>query len=257
MVQRRLRQMSGRQRALIGWALFVIGLGTLAIGVWFNHYSNFPSVETVTISTREAVGVQAGDRITYDRELRTVARTPSVDPSLAQTPIDIEVDVGEFGWVPRDCLIRGSDWCLPWSTLGHLVAFGGSQLMLLGVALAVLLGRKFTWSLAALAAFLVMIELVLLLGNVASEWLNLAQGPLNWTEQNDAFNIWRPLVLGNNVGISWGAIKDFISINYNMGALTFIILFARWIQSFSGPIPEEKVQEMVSPYGRPLVKGAE
>ena len=257
MVQRKLRQMSGNQRALVGWALFVLGLGALAVGIWFNHYSNFPSIETVTVATDEAANARAGDQIVFERESRTVARTPAVDPALAQTPVDLAVDVDVFGWVPRDCLIRGSDWCLPWSTLGHLVAFGGSQLMLLGVAVAVILGRRMTWSLAALAAFLAMLELVLLLGTVASEWLNLAQGPLNWTEQNDAFGIWAPLVLGNQVGVSWGAIKDFVSINYNMGALTFIILFARWIQGFGGPMPEEKPSRTVSPYGRPLVKGVE
>ena len=108
------------------------------------------------------------------------------------------------------------------------------------------------------AAFLAMFELVLLLGNVASEWLNLAQGPLNWTEQNDAFTIPGILVLQNEVGVSWGAIKDFISINYNMAALTAIILFAWKIQEWGQPLPEIDPSEadQVSPYGRPLVKGA-
>ena len=256
MLQRRLRQMSDKERALTGWTLVILGLGTLVLGIWFNHYSSFPSVETVTMESDEAVGMRAGDQVYVNRELRTVTRTPLVDMAVPQVPVDLAVDVDTFGWVPRDCLVSGGDWCLPWSTLGHLVAFGGSQLMLLGITLAVILGRRMTWSLAALAAFLAMLELVLLLGTVASEWLNLAQGPLNWNEQNDAFSIWPPLVLGNQVGISWGAIKDFVSVNYNMGALTFIILFARWIQSFSGPIPQEKPSEMVSPYGRPLVKGA-
>lgn len=256
MLQRRLRQMSDKERALAGWGLFILGLGTLVLGVWFNHYANFPSVETVTIVVDDATGLRAGDQITFNRELRTVARTPLVDPALPQIPVDLAVDVDTFGWVPRDCLLSGADWCLPWFTVGHLVAFGGSQMMLLGVAIAVILGRRMTWSLAALAAFVSMLELVLLLGTMASEWLNLAQGPLNWNEQNDAFSIWPPLVLGNTVGVSWGAIKDFVSINYNMGALTFIILFARWIQRFGGPIPEERPSELVSPYGRPLVKGA-
>lgn len=257
MLQRRLRQMSAKERALAGWSLFLLGLGALVLGVWFNHYANFPSVETVTVDADEAVELQAGDRIVYGQQTRTVARTPSVDPSLPQTPVDLAVEVDSFGWVPRDCLLSGGDWCLPWFTVGHLVALAGSQLMLLGAAVAVLLGRKMTWSLAAFAAFLAMFELVLLLGNVASEWLNLAQGPLNWNEQNDAFTIWPPLVLGNQVGVSWGAIKDFISINYNMGALTFIILFARWIQGFGGPMPEKPASELVSPYGRPLIKGIE
>ncbi|MCY3539298.1 MAG: hypothetical protein F4Y75_05915 [Acidimicrobiia bacterium] len=257
MVQRTLRQMSPTRRALIGWGLFLVGLVTLVVGVWFNHYANFPSIETVTLATDDAIGIRAGDSVIYDREARTVAATPTVAPDLPQTPVALEVSVDYFGWVPRDCMISGSDWCFPWFTVGHLVAFGGSQLMLLGIAIAVFLGRKLTWSLAALAAFIAMTELVILLGTVASEWLNLAQGPLNWTEQNDAFSIWPPLVLGNNVGVSWGAIKDFVSINYNMGALTFIVLFALWIQRFSGPMPKESSAQSVSPYGRPIVKGAE
>ncbi len=250
--------MSAKERSIGGWALFLLGLFVLVLGIWFNHYANFPSVETVTLDLDEAVGLQAGDRITFDRAGRIVASTPSVDPALPQVPVELTVEVDTFGWVPRDCLLQGGDWCLPWFTVGHLAAIGGSQLMLLGIAVAVFLGRRMTWSMAALAAFLAMLELVLLLGTVASEWLNLAQGPLNWNEQNDAFTIWAPLVLGNQVGVSWGAIKDFVSINYNMGALTFIILFARWIQSFGGPMPEEKRSaDLVSPYGRPLVKGAE
>ena len=256
MLQRKLRQMSNRERSRMGWAMFTLGLAVLIVGVWFNHYSNFPSVETVTIPTDEARGVGAGDVIVYDRQPHVVDRAPVIDESLPQTTVDLRIEVDYFGWVPRDCFLRGGDWCLPWSALGHLVAFGGSQLMLLGLVLALVLGRRMTWAMASFAAFLAMLELVLLLGNVASEWLNLAQGPLNWTEQNDAFTIWPPLVLGNNVGISWGAIKDFVSINYNMGALTFIVLFAMFVQKMGGPAPaEEPAAETFSPYGRPLVKG--
>lgn len=256
MLQRKLRQMSDRERSRLGWAVFMLGLAALVVGIWFNHYSNFPSVETVTIPTAEAAGVQAGDVIVYDRQPHVVDRTPVVDPSLPQTTVDLRIEVDYFGWVPRDCMISGGDWCLPWFTLGHLAALAGSQLMLLGLVLALVLGRRMTWALASFAAFLAMLELVILLGNVASEWLNLAQGPLNWTEQNDAFTIWSPLVLGNNVGISWGAIKDFVSINYNMAALTYIILFARFVQKLGGPAPAEApAAEAVSPYGRPLVKG--
>ncbi len=257
MLQRMLRQMTDRKRALSGWGLFILGLGAVVLGVWFNHYANFPSMETVTIPVESAAALQVGDRIEFDRQDRTVAATPVIDAALPQVPVDLVVEVDTFGWVPRDCLLQGSDWCLPWFTVGHLIALVGSQLMLVGITIAVILGRRMTWSVATLAAFLAMFELVMLLGNVASEWLNLAQGPLNWTEQNDAFTIWEPLVLGNQVGVSWGAIKDFVSINYNMAALTFIILFARWVQGFGGPIPAATRSEKVSPYGRPLVKGAE
>ena len=160
--------MSAKERSIGGWVLFLLGLFVLVLGIWFNHYANFPSVETVTLDLDEAVGLQAGDRITFDRAGRIVASTPSVDPALPQVPVELTVEVDTFGWVPRDCLLQGGDWCLPWFTVGHLAAIGGSQLMLLGIAVAVFLGRRMTWSMAALAAFLAMLELVLLLGTAAS-----------------------------------------------------------------------------------------
>ena len=258
MVQRTLRQLSDSRRALLGWMLVLVGLLALIVGIWFNHYANFPKIETVTFPTAEAELLAADDVVTFERESRIVATTPTIDPAVAVNTVDLTVEVSPFGWVPRGCLLGSLDgMCLPFSTLGHLMAFAGSQLMLIGLMIAVVLGRRLTWALATFAAFLAMFELVLLLGTVASEWLNLAQGPLNWTEQNEAFTIWGPLVLGNDVAISWGAIKDFISVNYNMGALTAIIFFAWKIQEWGKPLPEPTPADApVSPYGRPLVKGA-
>ncbi len=250
--------MSDSQRSTLGWSLVVVGFIAFVLGVWFNHYANFPDVETVTLDTEVAQTLQEGDVITFERAQRVVAETPTIDATLPQATVDLTVEVDYFGWVPRGCLLEGGDWCFPWFTIGHLVALVGSQLILVGLMIALVLGRKMTWALASFAAFVAMLELVILLGTVASEWLNLAQGPLNWTEQNDAFTIPGFLVLQNDVGISWGAIKDFVSINYNMGALTAIILFAWKIQEWGKPLPDEDPSEAerVSPYGRPLVKGA-
>ena len=259
MLQRTLRQMSDSRKALVGWSLFVAGLLALIIGVWFNHYANFPQIETVTFATAGAEVLETGDTVTFERQSRTVAATPIIDQSLALNTVDLTVDVSPFGWVPRECLVGAlGEMCLPWSTLGHLVAVAGSQLMFVGLMIALVLGRRMTWALATFAAFIAMFELVLLLGTVSSEWLNLAQGPLNWTEQNEAFTIWGPLVLGNDVGVSWGAIKDVISINYNLGVLTAVVLFAWKIQEWGQPLPEPApVEAPTSPYGRPLVKGAQ
>ena len=259
MLQRKLRQMSDSKRSLTGWGLFAAGLFTLIIGVWFNHYASFPDIETVTLPTEEVQALDVGDVITFERELRTVDAIAPIDTSLDRATFDLTVEVDYFGWVPRGCLVGSlDDWCVPYFTLGHLVAFLGSQLILGGLVIALVVGRKLTWALATFTAFIAMFELVLLLGTVASEWLNLAQGPLNWTEQNNAFTIPSWLVLQNDVGISWGAIKDFVSINYNMAALTGIIIFSLKIQEWGKPLPDEEPSEQpTSPYGRPLVKGAQ
>lgn len=284
MLQRRLRQLDARQRVRVGVGLFLVGLLTFIVGVWFNHYANFPATERVTVPAEEVIGQAKGGRIDIgDGEIRRLAATPAEAGDADVVQVDVHVDVDYFGFVPRGCLagnssslvstapligVSGAEWCLPWFTVGHLVALVGSQLMLAGVAIALILGRKMTWALAAFAGFLTFTELILLLGTLPSEWLNLAQGPLGWTEQNVAFprenhwpwlvDTWNAIMLNNNVSISWGFLKDFISINLNMAFLTAIIVFAYKVQDWGKPLPEEEAPEApVSPYGRPLVKAVD
>ena len=155
--------------------------------------------------------------------------------------------VDYLGWIPRG-------W-LP-VTIGQLIAFGGTQLMLVGAAIGFILDRKMTWARAAFAATIVFFELVMLLGTVPSEWLNLTQGPLEWTEQSPLFTIPPWLVLNNDITISKAFVKDFVSINYNMAILTAMIIFAFKIQDWGKPLPDERAKPpATSPYGRPLVKG--
>lgn len=161
--------------------------------------------------------------------------------------VETTVEVDYFGWIPRG-------W-FP-VTIGQIIAFTASQIMIVGAAIAFLLDRKMTWARATFAAFIVFLQLVLYLGTVPSEWLNLTQGPLEWTEQTDLFTIPPWLVLNNDITISLAFVKDFVSINYNMGILTLMIIFAYKIQDWGKPLPDETAEvEAVSPYGRPLVKG--
>ncbi|MDH3499007.1 MAG: hypothetical protein OEM97_02700, partial [Acidimicrobiia bacterium] len=152
-----------------------------------------------------------------------------------------------FGWIPRG-------W-FP-TTIGQIIAFGASQIMIVGVAIGFILDRKMTWARAGFAAFIVFLQLILYLGTVPSEWLNLTQGPLEWTEQTPFFTIPPWLILNNDITISLAFVKDFVSINYNMAALAAIILFAYKIQDWGKPLPDETEEPAaLSPYGRPLVKG--
>jgi hypothetical protein len=64
-------------------------------------------------------------------------------------------------------------------TIGQLLAFGASQLLLLGMVLIVWNQKELTWAKATYFSFIVWVEMAILLGIVPSEWLNLAQGPLN------------------------------------------------------------------------------
>ncbi|MDH3261871.1 MAG: hypothetical protein OEM81_05550 [Acidimicrobiia bacterium] len=159
--------------------------------------------------------------------------------------VDVPVQVDYLGWIPRG-------W--PWVTLGQIIAFGGSQLMVIGALFLWFMGRKLTWARATFGAFIAWIQLVLYFGVVPSEWLNLTQGPLEFTSQRVAFTIPKWLVLGNQVDVSLSAVKDAVSGGYNTIMLGAAIVFAYKIQDWGKSKPDAAEQKQ-SVYGRPLVKG--
>jgi hypothetical protein len=157
------------------------------------------------------------------------------------------VDAGFFQWIPR------GHW---WKFGGYVVAFGGSQLMLLGATLVWVLNQKMTWARAAFTAFLVWIELVLIFGVVPSEWLNFSQTDLDMAPQKVALTIPPWLLLGNEVQVSQAALKDAISGVYHIVMLGAAIVFAYKVQDVGKRRPAAAAPEAKwSPYGRPLVKG--
>lgn len=160
--------------------------------------------------------------------------------------VEVPVQVDYLGWIPRG-------W--QWVTLGQIIGFVGSQLMVVGALFLWLVGRKLTWARATFAAFIAWVELVLYFGVVPSEWLNLTQGPLEFTSQRIAFTIPKWLVLGNHVDVSLAAIKDAVSGVYNTVMLGVAIVFAYKLQDWGKARPERAAKERRSAYGRPLVKG--
>ena len=160
--------------------------------------------------------------------------------------VEVPLQVDYLGWIPRG-------W--QWVTLGQLIGIAGSQLMIVGSLFLWFVGRKLTWARATFGAFIAWIELVLIFGVVASEWLNLTQGPLEFTSQRIAFTIPPWLVLGNQVDISYAFIKDAISGTYNLVMVGAAIVFAYKIQDWGKKKPETAGEDKQSVYGRPLVKG--
>ncbi len=158
----------------------------------------------------------------------------------------VPVQVDYLGWIPRG-------W--QWVTLGQLIGFGGSQLMIVGSLFLWFMGRKLTWARATFGSFIAWIELVLIFGVVPSEWLNLTQGPLEFTSQRILFTIPPWLVLGNQVDISYSVIKDAVSGTYNLVMLGAAIVFAYKLQDWGKATSSAAAEEKQSVYGRPLVKG--
>lgn len=142
--------------------------------------------------------------------------------------------------------------------LGYLVVFGATQSMLAGAALIWVLNQRMTWARAMFTAFLTWVEMVLVFGIVPSEWLNFSQTDLNWSFQRAWFDIPPALVLGNQVTVSWGAVKDAISGGYNVAMLVAAGFFAYKVQDIGKPRPAAAVsdEEKTSPYGRPLIQQA-
>jgi hypothetical protein len=159
-----------------------------------------------------------------------------------ETPLVVDY----FNWIPRA-------WY--WKALGYLGVFAASQLLIGGAAIAWVVGQKMTWSLAAFTAFLAWIELVIIFGIVPSEWLNLSQTDLDWSPQKIALTIPPWLMLGNEVSLSFAALKDVISGGYHAVMLGAAIVFAYQIQHLNKPRKPVEKPTPVSPYGRPLIKG--
>lgn len=201
----RLANLSEQHRSRLAWALMVLGLGALVVGVFFAHAGLAPD------------GSAPGEEhfATY------------------------------LSWVPRHWVVF---------TAGQLVAIGGSQFLLAGMALRWVANREMTWARAGFAAWLAFIELVIVWGIIPSEWLNLTQGPLGFTSQKIAFTIPRWLVLNNPISISYAALKDMVVGGYHLVSLGAVLYVALKLQSWGKTTPESVGGPTVSPYGRPLRK---
>ncbi|MGA7226862.1 MAG: hypothetical protein WBZ40_01880 [Acidimicrobiia bacterium] len=154
---------------------------------------------------------------------------------------------GVFGWIPR------GSW---WKGLGYLISGASSQMLVGGALMVWVLNQKMTWARAVFAAFITWLEFVLIFGMIPSEWLSFAQTDLDWSSQRVFFTVPSFLVLGNDVDISYGVIKDSISMGYHIVMLAGGAILALQIQKMRAgrPASAEK-PEPKSPYGRPLLKG--
>jgi len=148
-----------------------------------------------------------------------------------------------FNWIPRGWLPQ---------TIGQLLAFGASQALLLGMVLIVWNQKELTWAQATYFAFLTWIEMSLLLGIVPSEWLNLSQGPLEWTGQREFVQFPPILFLNNEIGLSLAALKDLIQMGISTNFLIAGLVVAYYIQDINDKIESTKTR--ISDYGKEVVK---
>lgn len=161
--------------------------------------------------------------------------------------VEVPVVVDQLNWFPR------GTW---WKGIGYLIVLGATTITLVGATFLWVLNQRMTWARATTAAVIAWMALVFYFGMVPSEWLNFAQTDLEWSSQRAALTIPPFLVLGNDVEISYAAIKDSIQMGYSLGLLGFAAVLAIQIQKMKdGRPPSARPVEKKSPYGRPLVRG--
>ena len=150
-------------------------------------------------------------------------------------------------WFPRGTL---------WLGLGYLIVLGAVTLCLVGGAFLWVLNQPMTWTRATIASMLSWIGLVFYLGMVPSQWLTFAQTQLDWSSQRIALTLPRWLMLNNTVEISWAVIRDSVQMGFSLGMLGVAIVLGIQFQKMKEGRPASAAPvELVSPYGRPLVKG--
>jgi len=173
--------------------------------------------------------------------------------SLGVLGVGIGIFWAHFAFLAEPSPVAWTNW-IPrhWFSVafGQLNAVAASQLIVLGALMMWVINKPLTWARAGFLTLLTWFELVLFFGIIPSEWLTLAQGPLQWTRQNVFLTI---PGRGVDIEITGTVLKDAISGGYHTVVLGAAIVFAYKIQDF-GKQPKKSSADVVSPYGRALTK---
>lgn len=162
----------------------------------------------------------------------------------AESPTTDEFGNELWSFIPRG-------WV--WVTLGQIVALGGVLLIIAGILLAFVYGRRMTWARASIGAFLFTGLMLVLFGVVPNQWLTLAQAELEWTPTKAFVTIPEALVLGNELSISYAALKDMIAGGYAAVMLIVIaVVMVKWQNHQKEKASDAPKPTPVSKFGRPM-----
>jgi hypothetical protein len=141
------------------------------------------------------------------------------------------------------------------ATIAQIIALGGALMAMAGIALAFLYGKTLTWARAMIGALLFTGLMAIIFAIIPNQMLTLFQANLEWTPQKIFITIPPFLVLGNDVSISYAALKDAIVAGYVTVMLiavpvAMVVWQDRAKKAQSAPKPQP-----VSTYGRPMRAG--
>lgn len=156
-------------------------------------------------------------------------------------------DVNEFGQEIYAGFPRG--W-IP-ATISQVVALGGAIMAIAGIAVAFVYKRTLTWARAMTGAVLFVGLMVILFGVIPNQLLTLFQATLEWTPQKIFLTVPSVLVLGNDVSISYAALKDMLVAGY-VTTMLFAVPIVMYQWQERAKKGDQAKPEPVSSYGRPL-----
>jgi len=153
-------------------------------------------------------------------------------------------ELGEelYAWSPRG-------W-VP-ATVGQLMSLGGVLLAMGGLTLALVYDRPMTWARASLGASLYVGLMMIIFGVIPNEFLTLTQATLEWTPQKIVVTFPPWMVLGNDVSVSFAALKDIVLQGWVFTMLIAVPVFMWWWQGREQRKDVPRPQP-VSAFGRPI-----
>ena len=171
-----------------------------------------------------------------------VAIVAAVMVHMAEAP-----EVDQFGqelysWFPRGWVV---------ATIAQSVSLGGTMIAMAGVAFAFIWKKPLTWARAMLGALLFTGLMFIIFAIIPNQMLTLFQATLEWTPQKIFVTIPPWLVLGQDISISYAALKDMLVAGFATTMLFVVPIVMYQIQERAKKADIPKPQP-VSDYGRPL-----
>lgn len=156
-------------------------------------------------------------------------------------------EVNEFGQEIFVGFPRG--WVV--ATIAQTISLSGFLMILAGITFGFVYERKLTWMRAMLGALVFTGLMFILFAIIPNQMLTLFQATLEWTPQKIFVTIPSWLVLGNEISISYAALKDMIVAGYVTTLLIVIPVIMYQYQERAKRADEPK-PDPVSTFGRPM-----
>lgn len=161
---------------------------------------------------------------------------------MAQAP-----EVNEFGQEMYPGFPRG--WVV--ALICQIISLSGFLMILAGITFGFLHDKKLTWARAMLGALVFTGFMFILFAIIPNEMLTLFQATLEWTPQKIFLTVPSFLVLGNELSISYAALKDMIVAGYASTMLIVVPIVMYQMQVRAKKADEPK-PDPVSRFGRPM-----